>query len=126
MKFLKFLRFLLSLAEIGVGAEGVQKPAHQNNYIQVPFAGLTSVGLLCQGTEHSMLLFLGFVHILLYASGYWFDEETYLLSKLLPSVGLFLNGDFSLYAAFFTREAYQYLQMMMVFVTTDSGKQQFY
>lgn len=31
VKFLRFLRFLLSLAEIGVRAEDVQKPAHQNN-----------------------------------------------------------------------------------------------
>lgn len=73
-----------------------------------------------------MLLFLRFVHILLYALGYWFAEKISLPSKLLPSGGLFLNGDFSLYAAFFTREAYQYLQMMMVVVTRDSGKQQFY
>lgn len=126
MKFLRFLRFLLSLAEMGVRAEDVQKPAHQNNEIQAPFAGLISAGSLCQGTEHLVLLFPRFVHILLYALGYWFAEKIYLLSKLLPSVGLFLNGDFSLYAAVFTREPYQYLQMMMVFVTRDSGKKQFY
>lgn len=31
VKFLRFLRFLLSLAETGVSAEDVQKPAYQNN-----------------------------------------------------------------------------------------------
>lgn len=96
VKFLRFLGLLLSLTETGLRAEDVQKPTHQNNQIQVPFAGLTSVGSLCQSTEHSRLLFPGFVHILLYALGYWFAEKIYLLSKLLPSGGLFLNGDFSL------------------------------
>lgn len=31
-----------------------------------------------------MLLFSGFVNILLYALGYWLAEKTDLLSKLLP------------------------------------------
>lgn len=81
---------------------------------------------MCQGTKHLMLLFSGFVNILLYALGYWLAEKTDLLSKLLPWVRLFLNGDFSLYTALCATEAYQYLQKMMAFVNRHSVKLWFY
>lgn len=88
------------------------------------FPRYKSVGLVCQDTERLTCLFLGFVHILLYALGHWFSEETN-LSKLLLGAGLFLNGHFSLHTAPITGEAHQYLQKVVVFVTRDSRKQQF-
>lgn len=79
---------------------------------------------MCQDAERLTCLFLGFVHILLYALGHWFSEETN-LSKLLLGAGLFLNGHFSLHTMPVTGEAHQYLQKMVVFVTRDRRKQQF-